>query len=347
MGLCPIGPSRLPRPAPHYPWESSRPLHTLAQAMTRAPAISVVMCTRDRPADLRLALHSLIEQAIDSHEIIVIDQSTTDETEQIVAEAANGGTPVRYTHLSTPGLSRAYNSGIASARGELLAFTDDDCIAPPNWLAAIQSAFATDPEVALIYGQVLLPPELQEREGSDGVTPQLLIRDRRRLGPKDGFMVFGMGANFAARRSSCKQIQGFDEVLGGGGPLQSAQDFDFAYRLFRAGFAILLEPTVVVYHRGFRPLGDWPAVVGSYGIGVGGFYWKHVRARDPYAAALLAKMLLRECAGVVHKVLMRRAAGIQWKYVTSVFSGIRRSHRFRVDLHRRLYAAPRGAGANS
>ena len=315
--------------------------------MTGVPAVSVVICTRDRPAELRLSLQSLIDQAIDSHEIIVIDQSTSDQTEQIVSEAAQGSTAVRYMRLSTPGLSRAYNTGIASARGELLAFTDDDCTASPNWLTAIQSAFAADPEVALIYGQVLVPAELQKREGFEGVTPQLLIGARRRLGPKEGFMVFGMGANFAARRWACNRIQGFDEVLGGGGPLQSAQDFDFAYRLFRAGFAILLEPDAVVYHRGFRSLGDWPGVVRSYGIGVGGFYWKHVRAGDPYAARLLAAMLVRESAGVARKLLLRRPAGIQWKYVTSVFSGIRRSHQFKVDLDRRLYAAPRSAGINS
>jgi len=311
--------------------------------MPGAPAISVAICTRDRPDDLRTALDSVIAQNFDDYEVLVVDQSASDESRRVVEQARAGPRSITYVRPSVVGLSRAYNTAVASARGELLAFTDDDCLAPPEWLRSIDDAFSKAPQVALLYGQVLLPPELQGREGSDGVTPQLIIAQRRLLSARDGFRVFGMGANFAARRSVCLEVGGFDEVLGGGGPLQSAQDFDFAYRLFRSGWAILLEPEVTVFHHGFRSLGDWPAVVRSYGIGVGGFYWKHVRAGDPYAARLLGTMLTRETAGVVRKLLLGRPAGIQWRYVTSVCSGIRRSHDFKVDRGKRLYGSPRGA----
>lgn len=311
--------------------------------MAAPPIISVIVCTRDRPDDLRKALESLTDQDFDGYEVLVVDQSRSDTTRLVVEEAAGGGESVRYIRLSTPGLSRAYNAGIANARGDLLAFTDDDCEAPRDWLRCVEAAFRAEPDVALLYGQVLLPPGLVEKEGQEGVTPQLPIEARRRLSRRDGFRVFGMGANFAARRAACLQLGGFDEVLGGGGPLQSAQDFDFAYRLFRNGFAILLEPTVIVYHHGFRSLRDWPAVVRSYGVGVGGFYWKHVRAGDVYAARLLAAMLARETAGVMRKVLLRRPAAIQWKYVTSVFSGIVRSHGYGIDERHRLYQQPPAA----
>src|SRR5438045_2872879 len=79
-----------------------------------------------------------------------------------------------------------------------------------------------------------------------------------------------------------------DEVLGGGGPLQASQDFDLVYRAFRRGDRTLLEPDVVVYHHGFRSHAEWPATVRSYGVGIGGFCLKHVRAGDPYAVWLLA-----------------------------------------------------------
>ena len=313
--------------------------------MTATPRISIVICTRDRPDDVRRALDSVLGQSFDAYEVLVVDQSTSDETWRIVEKARAGPRSITYVRPSVAGLSRAYNTAVANARGDLLAFTDDDCVAPPDWLRSIDGAFSKETQVALLYGQVLLPPELEGREGSDGVTPQLIIAERRLLSSRDGFRVFGMGANFAARRSVCLEIGGFDEVLGGGGPLQSAQDFDFAYRLFKSGWAILLEPEVTVFHHGFRSLGDWPAVVRSYGIGVGGFYWKHVRAGDAYAARLLGTMLTREIAGVVRKLLFRRPAGIQWRYVTSVCSGIRRSHHFNVDRDRRLYSSPRGARA--
>lgn len=311
--------------------------------MLDAPAISVIVCTRDRPDDLRGALKSLAGQSFDRYEVIVVDQSRADDTKRVVQRAAGRSGRIRYVHLAEPGLSRAYNAGIRLARGSLLAFTDDDCAAPSDWLRFVAASFDAEPEVGLLYGQVLLPPDLDQRDGQDGFTPQLAIRQRRRLSRRDGFRVFGMGANFAARRSVCLEVGGFDEVLGGGGPLQSAQDFDFAYRLFRQGHSILLEPSVVVYHHGFRTLADWPAVVRSYGVGVGGFYWKHVRAGDAYAARKLAAMLLRESAGVARKVILRRPAASQWRYVTSVGAGILRSHKYSVDAGRRLYRAPKPA----
>lgn len=308
-----------------------------------APAISVIVCTRDRPEDLSKALKSLASQSFDGFEVIVVDQSRGTETRKVVEQASGPSMMFRYFHLAEPGLSRAYNTGIRLARSSLLAFTDDDCAAPSEWLRFVAASFDAEPEVGLLYGQVLLPPELNEREGVDGYTPHLAIPRRRRLSRGDGFRVFGMGANFAARRSVCLEVGGFDEVLGGGGPLQSAQDFDFAYRLFRKGHSILLEPSVVVYHYGFRSQADWPAVVRSYGVGVGGFYWKHVRAGDAYAARKLVAMLLRESAGVARKVILRRPAAAQWTYVTSVAAGILRSHKFSVDAVRRLYRSPQHA----
>src|SRR5207248_7386650 len=128
--------------------------------------------------------------------------------------------------LRTPGLSRAYNVGIREADGELLAFTDDDVVAASDWLRGIALAFAGHPEAGMLYGQVLVAPELEARENRDGVTPALTIPRRRVLDRQHGFEVFGMGANFAARRALFERVGLFDEVLGGGGPLQSSQDFD-------------------------------------------------------------------------------------------------------------------------
>jgi len=149
--------------------------------------------------------------------------------------------------------------------------------------------------------------------------------------------VFGMGANFAARRTLFERVGDFDEVLGGGGPLQSSQDFDFVYRVFRAGESTLLEPDVVVYHHGFRSHAEWPATVRSYGVGVGGFCFKHVRLGDPYAAWLLGQFLFVAAARVAKRLLTLRRAGIQWAYLSNIVGGMRRSLRFPIDRRRRVY----------
>jgi glycosyltransferase involved in cell wall biosynthesis len=301
------------------------------------PRVSVVICTRDRPDTIGSALDSVIAQDYPDFEVLVVDQSRGDETARIVEDASRRFAGLRLVRLTTPGLSRAYNAGVREATAELVAFTDDDVVAPPDWLRQVALAFAGHPGVGLLYGQVLVAPELEARENRDGVTPALTIQRREILDRKHGFRVFGMGANFAARRDLFERVGDFDEVLGGGGPLQSSQDFDFVYRVFKAGESTLLEPDVVVYHHGFRSFAEWPATMRSYGVGVGGFCLKHVRLGDVYAARLLIEFLAAAVARVAKRLLTRRPVGVHWAYLSHIVAGMRRSLRFRIDRPRRLY----------
>jgi hypothetical protein len=110
------------------------------------------------------------------------------------------------------------------------------------------------------------------------------------------------------------------------------------YRLFRAGGATLLEPDVVVHHHGFRSHEEWPATLRSYGIGVGGFYLKHVRSGDLYAARLmLAHLAFWSGRSLSRWVRMGRTRA-EWTYVRNLLAGMRRSFEFDVDRRRRLYA---------
>jgi GT2 family glycosyltransferase len=263
-------------------------------------------------------------------DLTVIDQSTTAATESILRPLMEADTRLRYLHVEEPGLSRAYNLGIARSGGELLAFTDDDCVVPSDWLKAIAGAFSDDREADLLYGQVL-PPDTP-----GGLTPALPFQQPGRLSRRDGFRVFGMGANFAARRSLFATIGGFDEVLGGGAPLRSSQDFDLAYRTYLAGRAILLRPEVQVLHYGARTHQEWPATLRAYGIGDGAFYFKHVRCHDLFALRLLARQLLQQTAHyVAHRLQRRRAGGLT--YMRFVLVGIWECLRFNVDRRSRLY----------
>lgn len=304
-----------------------------------APSISVVICTRDRPDSIVGTLRSIATQDYADFEVLVVDQSRGDETREIVEEASSSAPTHRYLRQETPGLSRAYNTGVREARSDLLAFTDDDVVAPRDWLSRVARAFADHPQVSLVYGQVLVPPELLAQERVHGVTPTLPISERRVLDRRHGFRVFGMGANFAARRELFQRVGGFDEVLGGGGPLESSQDFDFMYRVFKAGESTLLEPDVRVYHYGFRSSVEWPATISSYGIGVGGFCLKHVRMGDLHAAWLLCGFLAWTSVRLVKRLVTLRPAGEQWAFLRNILAGMGRSLRFPVDRRLGLYRA--------
>jgi glycosyltransferase involved in cell wall biosynthesis len=272
-----------------------------------------------------------------SFDLTVIDQSTTDATRRVVEPLAAADPRLRYVHVDEAGLSRAYNNGIEQTTGEILAFTDDDCIVDPDWLSTIAKAFSAEPDGDLLYGQVLAagatPDDIMK-------TPALEIPTAERLSKKDGFKVFGMGANFAARRKLFTVLGGFDTVLGGGGELRSSQDYDLAYRAYRGGHVILLRPDVSLRHDGRRESEDWPSLLTAYGTGDGAFYTKHVRCRDVYALWLLARRLLGGTAKWAVKTVLRRNQPAEIHYVRGILTGIRGSFRFEVDRGTRMYIDP-------
>jgi GT2 family glycosyltransferase len=305
----------------------------------RSPDISVVVCTRDRPDSLVRTLESLSLQAHADFEVTVVDQSRDERTRRIVEGLGEHDPRFRYLRLQTPGLSRAYNRGISRSSAPLLAFTDDDCVAPAAWLGSILAAFAAHPTVLLLYGQVQPPTDLACDRARDGVIPCFDIAERRVVDAHRGFRLAGMGANFAARRQVFELVGPFDEVLGGGGPLESTQDFDFMFRVYRSGYSTLLEPTVKVYHYGFRSSADWPATMRSYGIGLGGFYTKHVRMRDVLAARLMVKTFAHAGGGVVTHAVARKPMGDRTAFAWGLVEGMRRSFGFGIDRERGVYVA--------
>lgn len=319
---------------------------------TQAPrlSISVVVCTRDRAETLGPALDSLAAQRTVLFEVAVVDQSGSDATQKLVEAWSLTDTRFRYLRLPELGLSRAYNAGIRVTSSPILAFTDDGCTAPVGWLEAIQAAFDRRDDVELLCGQVLVAPELEARETRDGFTPAFLIPSRRLLSRRGRLEVAGVGADFVARRTVFARVGLFDEVLGGGGPLESSQDFDFAHWVFRAGRATRLQPDVVVHHYGFRSHADWPATVRSYCIGVGGlhlgvggFHLKDICAGDLYAARLLLAHLALWSARSLRRWLRARSRA-EWTYVGNLIAGMRRSVRFDVDRQWRPYEPRRPAG---
>jgi glycosyltransferase involved in cell wall biosynthesis len=295
--------------------------------------VSAVICTRNRPDKIGQAVASVLANDYANFELTVIDQSTTDATEVAIHDLLDADPRLRYIHSDEPGLSRAYNNGIGRTTGEIIAFTDDDCIVPTDWIANIAAAFESEPDGELLYGQVV--PAFDQGD-EFGLTPSLPIARPTRLSRKDGFRVFGMGANFAARRRLFDRAGMFDEILGGGGPLKSSQDYDLAYRTYRAEGVILLRPEVTLRHDGRREAEDWPALLTAYGIGDGAFYTKHVRCRDPYALWLLTKTLGDAFGRQIVRFVLRRRPN-RGEYGRGILVGIRDSFKFGVDRQTRLY----------
>lgn len=246
-------------------------------------SVAVVVCTRDRPALLAGGLEALRAALRPSDEAVVVDSASVGGEPRAVAERLG----FRVVRCDRPGLSRARNVGVAATSAPLVAFTDDDCRPRADWPAVVERAFA-DPRVALVTGRVLA--------GGQGAGARLSTRSgdvsHRFTGPTRPGLV-GHGANMALRRTVLESIGGFDELLGAGGPLRAADDWDVFWRVLRAGFEAVYEPASVVTHDQWRPRDATNRVRYGYALGAGALGMKALRLADPLGGRILADRVLR------------------------------------------------------
>lgn len=217
----------------------------------RPPSVSVVICTRDRPDELRRCLASLPSQTLRPLEVIVVDNASAGGATRAVAQDAN----VVYVREDRPGLDYARNTGAATAHGEIVAYTDDDVLLHPNWLQNLVAGFET-PAIGAVTGLVL-PAELATPAqlhfetywsfargyAPKDYTPQAFEAERRAFPAWE----IGAGASMAFRREVFAKAGLFDERLDVGRAGCSG-DSEFWHRLLAHGYVCRYEPSSVAFH---------------------------------------------------------------------------------------------------
>ena len=222
--------------------------------------VCAVICTRDRPKQLRRALDSLAEQTQRPAEILVVDNAPSgDETKSMVL---NEFPVVRYVREPTPGLDFARNRALKEASQEILAFLDDDAVADQGWVENTDSVFSEGASIAICTGKVealsleTAGQRLCEANGgyARGNTRITLPDDngRRLHGIKAPLIAWsnsvGCGCSLAVRRQIIIELGGFDEALDMGPPLAGGGDFDIIWRTLNAGYQVIYEPKVQARH---------------------------------------------------------------------------------------------------
>jgi glycosyltransferase involved in cell wall biosynthesis len=191
-----------------------------------AKTVTVVICTRNRPALLKQCLAAVARLDLAPERVLVVDNSEGNPETCKVARDFHAD----YVIESKPGLSRARNRGLAECNTEIIAFLDDDVIPEPDWLKLLLSPFA-EQETGASTGRVITPDSIPA--SSDELARTLSNHDHHWFEIAT-FGGLGLGANMAFRRQACADHNFFDERLGRGAPFEIGEEsYAFASLLTR------------------------------------------------------------------------------------------------------------------
>jgi GT2 family glycosyltransferase len=236
----------------------------------RAPEISVLVATRNRPDATIQAVGSILASVGARLEVVVVDQSDDDATWRMLSARFAGDARLVYQVSRTRGVAAARNEALALARAQILAITDDDCLVAPDWAAGVLRLFLAHPTVDLIFGAVDPLPHNYRAEFVPCFVP---AQSWVETSPRQGGRLKGMGANMALRRRLIDAIGPFDERFGPGGPRGSAEDCEYHFRALARGHNVLITPELRVLHFGVRTLDEaW------------GLWWRDTRGAGALAA---------------------------------------------------------------
>lgn len=208
-----------------------------------APSFSVVVCTYNGAARIGSCLDALQNLDYPAFEILVVDDGSTDKTVELVRRY-RGVRLIESEHL---GLSAARNRGAREAKGEIIAYTDDDCRPDFQWLTWLAEAFVREAWDAC-GGPNLPPRPVAASDGGSGVIDEAVVASApgapSHVLSGDEEAEHLPGCNLAVRKNVFEAVGGFCEDYRIAG-----DDVDFCWRLQEAGFRIGFSAAAFVWHR--------------------------------------------------------------------------------------------------
>ena len=233
----------------------------LPPPLDRPPRISVVICAYNADRTMDACLASLRTLRYPNYEVIVVNDGSTDRTLEISQRYAE----VRLFSQENKGLSVARNVGIENASGEIVAFTDSDCVVDPDWLTYLAYKFVHGGFVAV--GGPNLPPPEDARvpacvAASPGGPTHVLIDDE--------VAEHIPGCNMAFLKSAFDEVGGFDPIYRAAG-----DDVDMCWRFQNHGYPIAFSPAAMVWHFRRNTIKAYLKQQMGYGKAEAQLYFKH------------------------------------------------------------------------
>ena len=264
---------------------------------------------------LPFCLKALAAQQLESYEVILVDNNSTDGSAAIAkAFAAGHAASVTCVLEEKQGPSYARNTGASLANGDILAFTDSDCIPDPDWLGHLSGEFGSE-DIGAVAGRIVgFRPETI----IDKFHAMYTLRTGTEQAVSKEFLLVRGGfptANLSIRRMLFERIGGFDESM-----KIYSEDYDLCARIYEAGYGIQYTPKALVYHKHRNTLkGTWRQGFG-FGTGHAVLLKKHFKKlfildlpRYQIINRKLPVCAWIDLAGADKKILAMLMVGFLWK----------------------------------
>jgi glycosyltransferase involved in cell wall biosynthesis len=279
---------------------------------------------------------SLLDDDCELH-LVVVDQSDDDVTAQLFS-GPEFVDRVQYVRSTTRGKGAAMNEGIRLATADVIVCTDDDCEAPPGWVAAMSALVATNPRVAVAFCRVEAPPY----DRTLGYIPVYLPDRVRLMTSMLGACAHrGIGAGMALRRDVVLELGGMDESFGPGARFPSADDWDVQLRVLLTGWHALETNELSITHHGFRTYAQGREHTKRDWLALGAAAAKPIRAGHPSGVVLALYVVLTDAIVPIARDLLslRKPSGAQ--RIVSFCRGFVRGLRTPVDRRTLHYSVAR------
>src|SRR6476660_5093305 len=239
--------------------------------LPKTPFVSVIVCSYNGGHTLAACLDSLGKLNYPAYEVILVDDGSTDDTAYVAAQFPW----VRYIHQTNHGLSYARNAGAAAAKGEVLAYTDSECMADVDWLYYLIGTLVSG-DYAGVGGPNVPPPAENWVQACVAAAPG---------GPSHVLLTDTVaehipGCNMAFYRWAFDTIGGFDIEY-----RKAGDDVDFCWRLQQEGHVIAFSPTAIVWHHRRFTLKAFRKQQAGYGEAESMLRFKHLIFFGPTGTA--------------------------------------------------------------
>jgi glycosyltransferase involved in cell wall biosynthesis len=218
--------------------------------------VSIIIPTV-RTGTIATAIEAILRQTDDNWELIVVPQGDDGAMIQLLDRYCARDSRVQYVHTPRRNVSHARNVGIAAVRGEIIAFTDDDCEVAPDWIAVMRELYMENPDIGFLGGAVVAPPS--EQPWRISTCPAAHVIDAKYFPLRDDWRApegfYAIGANISGRSEIVKRVKLFDEAFGGGGQFGACEDQDFGFRVEALGVGIMTSKRLIVRHTSGRRYG--------------------------------------------------------------------------------------------